>query len=599
MKKYIICIILLLGILPVSAQDRAIEIKGDRTIIYPQMMGLSHDETLLDLLLYYPEMLVAGFNDLLNNMEPGKSSIVNAGYQLRMDNVPMSGNIRILLGTIKAKDVQQVQIYDNPDIAKGIGELKGVIDINMLRPQDGTHGSVEIQAATDGLITPIANVRHGSEKYDLYAVASYDRPTVEPYVYASNTYIFAEMAARLSGKDKLLSYFNVQQSNQTADNPATTLYKNNSTQELSARFRWFHTFNDDGTELQTLIGFQFQKTPQTYMTTMTDFYRSQEAVTKKPMVQVELNTPLIQDNLSMKLGWECNYDMIDYTLRQNYKTGGYNAFDRTSKYNIINNDAYIQLNYTWSIFHITLGDRIQFAHYGMDSPVAGQWSRNTIRNMWQASIVATPFKKHQVQLAYNRRLINPSYLEVIPEAFPGISAIYTIGSTKLNEAEADIFKFAYGYTDKGFTMKAGTSFIHAGNYITPTAMVQNVNTWTNIGQTDTWKAEGSASYTWKDLTVTGGANYYNMKVKGMKNRIYFGTARLKASYTYLQSWNFSAMGIFSTFQSPIRQAHNNRRIYAEAMIAKSIDKNLKVSLMWHDIFESQNSACLGSLSYTF
>lgn len=577
-----------------TAQERCIEIKGDRTVLYPQQMELNGEETLLDLLLTYPEMLIGGFNDLLNNMEPEKSGVSNSGYELRMNNVAIAGDLRIVLSTIKVKEVKKVQILDNPGVARGAGGLKGIIDVNLLNAQEGTKGSVEVQVGNDGIVAPIANVIHSSKKNDLYLIASYDKPANEQDKAASNTYMFAELTSRITHKDKLLSYFSLQNSSLEAariQNISQSDGKN-----IMARFRWFHTFNDKGTELQGLLGYQYSATPTSAMNK--SMYRHKETKTNVPMMQLELNTPLFTKDLTMLLGWECDMNFYDLALNQTMESAE-SRFNRSSKYNVTNNDLYLQFNYVFDKFVFTIGDRIQFYHYNMNSPVAGKWSRNTIRNMWQASIVATPSKEHQLQLAYNRKAIHPSYTAVIPEALPTSSGYYTIGNAKLNEAIADVFKFAYGYTTKPFSAQVGVSFIHAGNYFSAYSVTNSVYSWRNKGQTDTWKAEASASYRSNNLSITAGANYYTSKIKGTADPINFVTGRLNGDYTYLKDWHLSGMLMLSTSQSPIRQAHNNCLAYGQLMLSKYFGSNIKAAVQWHDIFEKQRSALLGSISYIF
>ena len=67
-----------------------IEMHADRTIIYPQRMELSGEETLMDILEMYPELMVAGFDDLLKGESPFDS------WQLRMDNVAMGASSTLI-----------------------------------------------------------------------------------------------------------------------------------------------------------------------------------------------------------------------------------------------------------------------------------------------------------------------------------------------------------------------------------------------------------------------------------------------------------------------------------------------------------------------
>ena len=44
-----------------------IEVKADRTMIYPQRMELTGEESLLDVLLMMPELMASGFEDVLDD----------------------------------------------------------------------------------------------------------------------------------------------------------------------------------------------------------------------------------------------------------------------------------------------------------------------------------------------------------------------------------------------------------------------------------------------------------------------------------------------------------------------------------------------------
>ena len=51
------------------AQDSepVIEIQADRTVIYPQRMELTGEETLMDLLQMVPELMIEGYEDFITN----------------------------------------------------------------------------------------------------------------------------------------------------------------------------------------------------------------------------------------------------------------------------------------------------------------------------------------------------------------------------------------------------------------------------------------------------------------------------------------------------------------------------------------------------
>ena len=75
-----------------------VEMKADRTMIYPQRMELTGEETLMDVLLMVPDLMIANYEDVI------------AGYNLRIDNGPVNGDTRLVLSQMKAKDIAKIQV---------------------------------------------------------------------------------------------------------------------------------------------------------------------------------------------------------------------------------------------------------------------------------------------------------------------------------------------------------------------------------------------------------------------------------------------------------------------------------------------------------
>lgn len=106
-----------------------VEMKADRTMIYPQRMELTGEETLMDVLLMVPDLMIANYEDVI------------AGYNLRIDNGPVNGDTRLVLSQMKAKDIAKIQVCDNTGVAKGTTGTGRVLDINMVAP-DALQGFV-------------------------------------------------------------------------------------------------------------------------------------------------------------------------------------------------------------------------------------------------------------------------------------------------------------------------------------------------------------------------------------------------------------------------------------------------------------------------
>lgn len=122
-----------------ATSQPTVEIRADRTIIYPQRMELNGEESLLDILMMFPDLMQKGFEDMVG------------GYNLRIDNVAVSANARLVCSQLKGSLISKVQICDNTGVAKGTIGNGRVIDVNLLRLEQGVHGFVGAQYDTDNI----------------------------------------------------------------------------------------------------------------------------------------------------------------------------------------------------------------------------------------------------------------------------------------------------------------------------------------------------------------------------------------------------------------------------------------------------------------
>ena len=166
-----------------------IEVKADRTMIYPQRMELTGEESLMDILQMVPELLIGGYEDVLSS------------YNLRIDNCPMNGDTRLILSQMKAKDIAKIQVCDNTGVAKGTIGIAKVLDINM-KMSDTLKGFVEGQGDFGKEIAGIGTVNalYGSHSTDLYANASYRHQD------GNEEYVTLHMTNRFDDRNKLPLY---------------------------------------------------------------------------------------------------------------------------------------------------------------------------------------------------------------------------------------------------------------------------------------------------------------------------------------------------------------------------------------------------------
>ena len=215
--KHILLLSCLFVVASMLANDSLpiIEVKADRTMIYPQRMELQGEETLLDVLQMMPDLMIGGFENLISD------------YNLRIDNVPVNGDVRLVLNQMKAKDIAKIQVCTNTGVAKGTVGMGRVLDINMAMP-DTVKGFVEGQGCfgreQEGNGT--VNVLYGSQRTDIYANASYR------YQKGHKEYLTLHMTNRFDARNKLLTYLTQQY----------LAMPEGHSQKIMGRARYFHPY---------------------------------------------------------------------------------------------------------------------------------------------------------------------------------------------------------------------------------------------------------------------------------------------------------------------------------------------------------------------
>lgn len=545
-----------------------IEMRADRTFIYPQRMELSGEETLMDILEMYPDLLMAGFDDLLKGGSPFD------GWQLRMDNVTINGDIRLMLTQIKARLISRIQICDNAGVAKGRTGDGRVIDINLLKAEDGAHGFASLQGATDRTLTPSGNLRYGSPSTDVWSAVTYKHTDESGQVDNTENAHF-QMTNRFSPRDRLLSY--ITQSSSVSDAGEYGTSKHSRSESFMARFRYFHVFNEQGTELLTVLSWQHKNSPNDVLNIPQQSYRRVDSHSNAPLWILELNTPLPVKGLSMMLGYEGDLDVNRYGIQQSPVEGS--PFNEESIYKVMNNDIYLQFNYIIGPLRLTVGDRVMFYHYNQKG-YAENWSKNSTRNNFHASAIFKHANRHQVQIAYFRKFRNPSSMSVFPELWPNAGGALKGGNPLLDETRIDQYKLAYNY---------GTRCLN-------TSLTGNIYH-TSAGD-DYWTINGAFYKKLGILSLTGGFDVYNLKTSGAPSTT-FADIRLSPTLNIPYHWQVATHLVWYSKDAPRRAAMDDTALYASIQLNKQLFNHWDLFVQWHDMFYSKHSACLAGIMYRF
>ena len=393
-------------------------------MVYPQRMDLTGEETLLDMLQMMPDLMIGGYENVIEDCN------------LRIDNVPINGDVRLVLSQMKAKDIAKIQVCTNTGVAKGTIGTGKVLDLTMAMP-DTVHGFAEGQGGfgmeQEGNGT--VNVLYGSKRTDVYANASYR------YRKGHKEYVTLHMTNRFDERNKLLTYLTQQY----------FAMPEGHSQKIMGRARYFHTFNEKGTELLVLGGYQYASDPGT--------------VNRLPMFVLELNTPVVK-GLDLMAGVEGDYQMT----RQK-------GTDRS--WDIFNHDIYLQMTYSLPQWRFTAGHRVMLYNYRL-ADATGEQKQFDVRNNTNACIIYVPSSRHQIQLGYYRKYYNPALEWANPKGL-------------LHERDINQIKLAYAYSRQKLTIQPEASY-----YI-----VEGDEHFGEIGASAYWKTQ------W--VTLTGGTNVHIAK----------------------------------------------------------------------------------------
>ena len=507
-KQLFISIIFLCLSASVFADDGlpVIEMQADRTMIYPQRMELTGEETLMDILQMVPDLMIANYEDVIS------------GYNFRIDNSPINGDTRLVLSQMKAKDIAKIQVCTNTGVAKGTIGKGRVLDINMVMP-DALKGFVEGQGdfGKNVEVNGTVNVLYGSKHTDLYANASYR------YQEGNKEHLTLHMTNRFDGKNRLLTYF----TQQYLEHPSGT------TRKVMGRARYFHTFNEQGTELLLLGSYQYAS----------DQFRSH----KLPLYSVELSTPLLTDRLSVMLGVEGGFLITEQK-------------NQDRNWNVFNNDIYLQLTYSLPKWRFTIGERVLFYDYKLkDRGISKKYS--DVRNNTNACVIFVPDHQNQIQLGYYRKFFDPSHDHLFTNSIMLSDEEWAITKSKLNERNINQIKLAYAYSKQKFTVQTDASYY----------AVDDEDNFTELGASAYWKTN------W--LTLAGGSNLY------IAPHSVFASIRFAPTAYLPHAWQVGMQMVFYTRKSPIRE-RTGVPVYGCLSVNKQLGKRWNFGVDWHNMFDA-------------
>lgn len=561
--KYIVLFALaILVAKPIFAADETVlpvvEMRPDRVVIYPQRMELNGEETLFDMLQLYPDLLTNAYDNWLSDCE------------LRIDNGPYGGDMRVLLNEMKASRIKMIQISDDPGVAKGTTGMKKVVDVFLLPLEKGAHGTVSAEISHGPSTTPFAEFRYGSEKTDILANASYNYQHVSSHDN-HRQYSNFHMVNNFSEKDQLVTYF-TQSYEQTyyykvrEGIPVVADHYRKNNRFFSGQLRHYHYFTPQ-MSLMSAIVYQNGTYPDTKLS-LKDYKTpvSRYAENLNVFAAVEEFNATFFDKFNLMAGLEA-----DFVKDDNDQEGKLNDFNS----NCFNADLYVEVDYSYKNWRFTAGDRVRYYRYhvmlGYSDPYfPADNLEHRCHNLLHASVIYTPLPEHQLQVAYARKYQSPAYTQL-----------------KFDEKPINEVKLAYGFARPNLSVRLNAYYYFYND------------DFYNAGRVDLFRVNATAYYRYKFFSISGGVKSY-MTTHPDVYKSLSAAFTLSPVFDIPYGMQVKARAIFYTPGCPARAYHVATLSYAQSgnpMYSPYIDRPVygelqftkfwpmvDVYALWHDIF---------------
>ena len=541
------------------------EMSADRVTIYPQRMELNGEETLFDILQLYPAILTNAYDNWLDD------------WEIRIDNGPYGGDMRVLLNEMKAYRIKKVQISDAPGVAKGLTGTMRVVDVFMMPLEEGVHGTIGAELSQNVSTTPFAELRYGSKNTDILANASYNFVPIKPYD-EHKQYSNFHMVNQLGEKDQLVTYF-TQAFERTRGILPLTMgidYARCDDRLFYGQLRNYHYFKPEMFLMSALVYYYGRSPRVTTISFPEEQVRDSVSNGKKHIIAaVEEFNATFFNSLNLMAGVEADYGIYkeNYFYRDDSGRDDYEA-------NSFLADLYVELDYTFKKWRFTVGDRLRYQRLYMlrdTYPDPTESVNHYPLNLLHASVIYTPHREHQIQLAYLQQHVSPIYMQALADV------------TYINE-----LKLAYNFARPN--VSAGLN-----------AYYYNYNT--QSVQYHDFLIDASARYHYRFLTINGGVN-----VRLYDNPTHSRTAsaafNLAPVFDIPFGMQLKARTIFYTSPSSLRR-YNMKTLPYDVLITDYISRYIyrpvygelqftkfwpmvDLYALWHDIFNgSYGIATLG------
>ena len=526
----------------ISAQDEIIEHQGNKYIIHVEQLNPDSEMTLLDVLHLCPEFFSTDGKD------------ITADYLLSVDDIVLSVDYKPLLEGIRACELSEVIVCSYGAINNAMDGHTGSIDLQFKEGSQGLDGKLSINGSTYGNGRVYADIVSTGEHVTVRGFAQTSLNYGKTYGLEPNTIVSRSIVENamvfvnwdLSDRDEMR--FKFQQGFSDSKSRITDAYS----QLIWPAFeRWGELSGIYERTLNEKEAVLYIETGMSYGNNSDEIYKMRTAI---PSLTTEFTIPFSED-LSMIAGWE-----IDYAN---------NLFVGLRREQYLNNDFYVQLDYTHGPWVLSLGDRFRINNFWNkleDNEDRSTWSYHRNENAFHASI-GYKHRRHFVQGTFSRSYFNPiieNFLNLDEESHDIFQTDFRTNLTWRAEAR-------YNYQTSNFVLTSSLLHNWLTDMLTPNEYVTGLRT--------------SATWNKGPLRLTVGANFFHRHINGTPNMesLYNNFYQLKLAPVWQigKGFRLSSVLLYNSRQEYYYEIHPH--LYASVKINKDLGKHVNIYADFHDI----------------
>ena len=535
------------------AQTEPVTQQGDRYIINVQDMDLNGDETLYDILLTCPDVISLDGKNVIRNEAFAR---MYGKIAIRIDNVEYGLDQETLLHTLRAYEIDKIKICNNSEVMKGCSGLKKVIDIYLVRREDGANGHVALRGNTYGGVNGFVQAMHQSEKMRLFGIVEGNTlrtkdKDASPAQTNHNAHegVKLNMAYDITPKDHLeVDYIQAYERTKTCGNAADNTYA----MHLEADYT--RTLSDAGAyALVTIYG--------DYVGDKGNGYHSHATY---PFGLAEFSFPIINHDLWFTTGIETGLSVENNRIKH---------YTNRSRYE----DLYSQIDWNIGSWSIALGDRFRTIGFTQKDLKDNQkFEHNINANMFIASVTNHLNKTNTLYAAFSRRGFNPDFSDFV------IKDIHS-GETGGALSGAEIYTDKY---NKRFAYVSELKHTYSKPNLIVSTSVNNIRQKLDTGHDNTLGVGSTLFWHKGALRLTAGLNYFWEKTSRSdtdKEYSNFAIFKLAPQLTLPAGWRVTSTLIQSTRRHEESPAYAPANFYADVAVMKKAGKHWLLECRYQDI----------------